>query len=96
MKQMYVYIMASRKNGTIYIGVTSDLVKRVWQHKNHILEGFTKAYNVDKLVYYEVWQDELASIEREKRLKHWNRNWKIKLIEKDNPEWRDLYEDIIG
>ena len=93
---MYVYIMASRKNGTIYIGVTSDLVKRVWQHKNHILEGFTKAYNVDKLVYYEVWQDELASIEREKRLKHWNRNWKIKLIEKDNPEWRDLYEDIIG
>ena len=96
MKQMYVYIMASRKNGTIYIGVTSDLVKRVWQHKNHILEGFTKAYNVDKLVYYEVWQDELASIEREKRLKHWNRNWKRKLIEKDNPEWRDLYEDIIG
>ena len=96
MKQMYVYIMASQKNGTIYVGVTSDLIKRVWQHKNHVVEGFTEQYKVDKLVYYEIWQDELGAISREKTLKHWNRNWKLALIEKNNPEWRDLYDDIVG
>ena len=93
---MYVYIMASQKNGTIYVGVTSDLIKRVWQHKNHVVEGFTEQYKVDKLVYYEIWQDELGAISREKTLKHWNRNWKLALIEKNNPEWRDLYDDIVG
>ena len=96
MKQMYVYIMASQKNGTIYVGVTSDLIKRVWQHKNHVVEGFTEQYKVDKLVYYEIWQDERGAIQREKTLKHWNRNWKLALIEKENPEWRDLYDDIVG
>ena len=96
MKQMYVYIMASQKNGTIYVGVTSDLIKRVWQHKNHVIEGFTEQYKVDKLVYYEIWQDELGAISREKTVKHWNRDWKLALIEKENPEWRDLYDDILG
>ena len=96
MKQMYVYIMASQKNGTIYVGVTSDLIKRVWQHKNNVVEGFTEQYKVDKLVYYEIWQDERGAIQREKTLKHWNRNWKLALIEKENPEWRDLYDDIVG
>ena len=88
--------MASQKNGTIYVGVTSDLIKRVWQHKNHVVEGFTEQYKVDKLVYYEIWQDERGAIQREKTLKHWNRNWKLALIEKENPEWRDLYDDIVG
>ena len=96
MKKMYVYILASQKNGTLYVGVTSDLIKRIWQHKKHVVKGFTDKYNVDKLVYYEVWQDELGAIEREKKLKHWNRQWKKKLIEKDNPDWNDLYNDIIG
>ena len=94
MKQMYVYIMSSQQNGTLYIGVTSDLVKRVWQHKNHVIDGFTDKYNVDKLVYYECFEDELNAIQREKRLKHWNRKWKIELIEKMNPDWEDLYNQI--
>ncbi len=95
MKQMYVYIMASKRNGTIYVGVTSDLVKRVWQHKNHIVKGFTDRYKVNQLVYYEVWQDELGAIQREKTLKHYGRNKKKDLIESFNPLWQDLYEVII-
>ena len=96
MKQMYVYIMASDFNGTLYVGVTSDLIKRVWQHKNHIMDGFTDKYDVDKLVYYEIWQDELGAIQREKQLKHWNRKWKKELIAKKNPDWKDLYENLLG
>lgn len=95
MKQMYVYIMASQHNGTLYIGVTSDLIKRVWQHKNKIIQGFTCKYDVNKLVYFECYDDELNAIQREKTLKHWNRQWKIKLIESKNPNWDDLYNTII-
>ena len=95
MRQMYVYIMASKRNGTIYVGVTSDLVKRVWQHKNHIVKGFTDRYKVNQLVYYEVWQDELGAIQREKTLKQYGRNKKKDLIESFNPLWQDLYEVII-
>lgn len=93
-KQFYVYILASKRNGTLYIGVTSDLVKRVWEHKNHVVDGFAKKYNVNKLVYYEVHQEPVQAITREKRLKYWKRAWKIALIEKQNPEWNDLYEEL--
>ena len=96
MKQMYVYIMAKEFNGTLYIGVTSDLIKRVCQHKNHLIKGFTEKYNVDKLVYYEIWQDELGAIQREKTLKHWNRKWKKDLITRNNPLWDDLYLKLLG
>ncbi|MGN0919679.1 MAG: GIY-YIG nuclease family protein [Alphaproteobacteria bacterium] len=96
MKQMYVYIMASDFNGTLYVGVTSDLIKRVWQHKNHVTEGFTDKYDVNKLVYYETWQDELGAIQREKQLKRWNRKWKKELIAKMNPHWEDLYKHLLG
>ena len=78
-------------NGTLYIGVTSNLVKRVYEHKNNIIEGFTKKYNTHKLVYYETTNDIESAIKREKQLKKWNRKWKMNLIEKNNPEWRDLY-----
>jgi putative endonuclease len=95
-KQPAVYILASKRNGTLYIGVTSDLVKRVWQHKNDMVEGFTKKYGVHRLVYYEVYADMAEAITREKRLKKWNRAWKIELIEKENPHWRDLWPDLVG
>jgi putative endonuclease len=88
-------ILASRKNGTFYIGVTSELAKRVWQHKNKQVDGFTKKYNVDKLVYYEIHENAESAIQREKQIKKWNRRWKLRIIEKANPAWRDLYEDII-
>jgi len=94
-KQFCIYILASRKNGTLYIGVTSDLAKRVWQHKNHLVDGFTKTYKVDKLIYYEVHENAESAIQREKQIKKWNRRWKLRLIEKANSAWRDLYEDII-
>jgi len=93
-KQFYVYILANKRNGTLYLGVTSDLVKRVWQHKNNLTEGFTKKYGIKKLVYYEVYQDIVNAIEREKQLKKWKRVWKLELIEEKNAEWRDLYVDI--
>ena len=89
--QYYVYILVSKRNGTLYIGVTSNLVKRVYEHKNNIIEGFTKKYNIQKLVYYEITNDIESAIRREKQLKKWNRKWKINLIENSNPEWRDLY-----
>jgi putative endonuclease len=95
MKQPAVYILASKKNGTLYIGVTSDLVKRIWQHKNHVVSGFTEDYDVNVLVYFEQYDDMENAITREKVLKTWNRVWKIKLIEKTNPAWNDLYKDII-
>jgi putative endonuclease len=94
MKQPAVYILASRRNGTLYIGVTSNLVQRVWQHKQDLVEGFTKKYQVHTLVYYEQHGDMVTAITREKQLKKWNRAWKIELIEKQNPTWRDLWPDI--
>ena len=89
-----MYILASRRNGTLYIGVTSDLVKRVWQHKNDVASGFTIKYGVHMLVYYEVHADMAEAIRREKRLKKWNRAWKIELIERENPQWCDLWTEI--
>ena len=88
--QYYVYILASNKNGTLYIGVTSNLVKRIYEHKNELAEGFTKQYSVHNLVYFEITDSVESAIAREKQLKKWNRAWKIRLIEKTNPEWRDL------
>ena len=95
-KTGYVYITASKKNGTIYVGITSDLVKRIWQHKNKLHNGFTARYSADRLVYYEIFGDMREAIKREKRLKFYKRKWKVALIEKDNPEWEDLYWRIIG
>jgi putative endonuclease len=96
MKQSYVYILASGKNGTLYIGVTSDLVKRIYEHKQNIIDGFTKKYAIHTLVYYEMHEDIREAITREKRIKKWNRVWKLRLIEENNPEWRDLYNEIAG
>jgi putative endonuclease len=93
-KQFYVYILASNRNGTLYTGVTSDLVKRVWQHKNDLVAGFTEEYGVKKLVYYEVHDNAEAAITREKRIKKWRRAWKLRLIEEKNPHWQDPYENI--
>ncbi|MFW6129323.1 MAG: GIY-YIG nuclease family protein [Candidatus Aminicenantaceae bacterium] len=95
-KEFYVYILASKRNGTLYIGVTSDLIKRVWEHKEKIIEGFTKKYNVDKLVYFEQYFDPENAIKREKRLKRYKREWKSDLIEKENPKWEDLYDKLIS
>jgi putative endonuclease len=95
-KQPAVYILASKRNGTLYIGVTSALVKRAWEHKNGTTGGFTKKYNVHTLVYYELHPDMTSAITREKQMKKWRRAWKIQLIEKDNRDWRDLWPDIIG
>ena len=94
-KQPAVYILASRRNGTIYTGVTSDLRKRVWEHKNNLADGFTKKYGVHSLVYFELHDEMPAAITREKRIKRWNRAWKLSLIEKSNPQWKDLWEEII-
>jgi len=95
MKQPAVYILASQRNGTLYIGVTSNLVQRVWQHKNNGVVGFTEKYHVHMLVYFELHEDMHEAIRREKQLKKWNRKWKLRLIEKDNPGWNDLYDDIV-
>jgi putative endonuclease len=95
MKQPCVYILASQRNGTLYVGVTSDLVKRIWEHKGHFVDGFTKEYGVDQLVWYEQHVSMASAILREKQLKKWNRAWKLRLIEEINPEWKDLYEDIV-
>lgn len=92
--QFYVYLMSSANNRVLYIGITSDLTKRVWEHKNKITKGFTSKYNVDQLVYYEVFTDPENAIRREKQMKEWKRDWKIELIEKNNPEWTDLYDQI--
>lgn len=94
-KQPAVYILASQRNGTLYIGVTSDLIKRIWQHKNNIVEGFSQKYHVHLLVYYELLESMDAAILREGQLKKWNRAWKLRLIEASNPLWRDLYNEII-
>lgn len=89
-----VYLMASRRNGTLYIGVTSDLCKRIWEHKNNVVEGFTKRYGIHRLVWYELHPDMESAIIREKNIKEWKRQWKLKLIESFNPDWKDLYEGL--
>ena len=94
-QQYYVYILASKKNGTLYTGITRDLLFRVHQHKNDLVAGFTKKYQVHRLVYFEVHENPYDAILREKRTNKWNRQWKISLIEKDNPDWKDLYEDFL-
>jgi len=91
----YIYILASKRNGTLYIGVTSNLFKRIYEHKNNLIEGFTKKYNIHNLVYYEITEDVNSAIIREKQLKIWKRNWKIELIEKNNPGWKDLHFELI-
>ncbi len=90
----WVYMLASRKHATLYIGVTNDLIRRVYQHKNKTIKGFTKEYSVVRLVWFETHDDIVAAIEREKKLKKWRREWKINLIEQDNPNWDDLYSEI--
>jgi putative endonuclease len=94
-RQPCVYILASKRNGTLYTGVTSDLVKRIWEHKNDIIEGFTKKYNVHILVWYEMHETMESAIYREKVIKNWKRVWKINTIEEANPQWRDLYYDLL-
>jgi len=93
-RQFYVYLMASRKHGTLYIGVTNDLIRRVYQHKNKSVPGFSGRYGVDKLMYYEVFDDPALAITREKQLKKWHRDWKIRMIEHDNPNWDDLSANL--
>ena len=94
-KQPAVYILASKRNGTLYAGVTSDLVKRTWERKNNVVEGFTKRYGVHVLVWYELHENMESAILREKRLKEWKRAWKLELIESTNPNWQDLYWTIV-
>ena len=94
--QPSIYILASRKDGVLYIGVTSNLTQRVWQHKQNVVEGFTKKYRVHKLVYLEIHNTMDYAIKREKQLKWWKRSWKVELIEQGNPEWRDLYDELLG
>ena len=93
-KTFYVYLLASQRNGTLYTGVTSDLVKRVWEHREGVAESFTSEYGVKHLVWFEVHDNAISAITREKQLKKWNREWKINLIQQENPTWRDLYADI--
>ena len=95
MNDYYVYILASKRNGTLYTGVTSDLVRRVWEHKTRAIPGFTSKYNVNQLVYFEQHNDVMEAIKREKNIQAWKRLWKIRLIEEFNSIWKDLYEEII-
>ena len=94
-KQPAVYILSNKRNGTLYTGVTSDLIKRIWQHRNDLVDGFSKTYSTHMLVYYEAHDDMVNAITREKQIKAWNRDWKINVIEEFNPYWRDLYPEII-
>ena len=96
MKDYFVYILASKRNGTLYIGMTNNLIKRIFEHKNGLIDGFTKKYSVHNLVYYERHNDLHSATAREKRMKKWKRQWKIDLIEKDNPQWLDLYQEIVA
>ncbi len=93
-KQFYVYILASKRNGTLYTGVTSNLIQRIWRHKQNMIEGFTKRYNIKTLVYFEAHPTAENAINREKQIKKWRRSWKIQLIEEKNRLWKDLYETI--
>ena len=94
-KTYCVYILCSQRNGTLYVGITNNLAKRVWEHKNKKVDGFTKKYEVSHLVYYEVHENPESAITREKQIKKWNRLWKLRIIEENNPEWKDLYKDIL-
>jgi len=94
MKTFYVYILCNKRNGTLYTGVTSDLIRRVYEHRNYLVEGFTKKYNVHNLIWYEIHDTAESAISREKQMKRWERKWKIELIEKLNPDWTDLYNFI--
>ena len=94
-KAYYVYMLASERYGTLYTGMTSDLVKRVWQHRQEFVDGFTKQYGVKKLVWFEVHTNPISAIAREKQIKKWNRTWKIELIQKQNPRWDELFDAII-
>lgn len=91
----FVYILSNKRNGTLYTGVTSDLIKRVYQHKSNLIEGFTKKYGIHHLIYYEIFDDIAEAIAREKCIKKWRRQWKLGLIERMNPQWRDLYESLL-
>jgi putative endonuclease len=91
----YVYILASRRNGTLYVGVTNDLLRRVYEHKNNLVAGFTRRYGVHLLVYFESTSDVTSAIQREKQIKKWNRAWKFELIERVNPDWKDLYGGLV-
>lgn len=93
-KRYFVYILTKARNSTFYVGTTSDLQKRIWEHKNEVADGFTKAHGIKTLVYYEIFDDPENAIRREKRLKKWPRAWKIKVIEEKNADWNDLYEEI--
>ena len=93
MKQYYVYILASKKDGILYIGMTNNLQRRVYEHKNGVIKGFTQKYKIHQLVHYETFNDVWAAIAREKQMKKWNRQWKIDLIETDNSDWKDLYNE---
>jgi len=95
-KRGYVYLLASRRNGTLYVGVTSDLIRRVWQHRTAAVDGFSSRYHTTILVYFEIYDDIATAIAREKAIKKWRRQWKLDLIEKHNPDWRDLYPDVSG
>ena len=90
----YVYLLASRKYGTLYIGVTNDIIRRIHEHKSRVAAGFSKRYSVDRLVWFEIYEDPVTAITREKELKKWRREWKIRLIEEQNPQWIDLYPQI--
>ena len=94
-KRYWIYMLASQPNGTLYIGATSDLVRRAWEHKNKVLEGFTTQYGVDRLVWFEEQPDAYSMVTRERQLKKWNREWKVRLIEERNPAWHDLYPSIL-
>ena len=94
-RQPCVYLLASKRNGTLYAGVTSNLVKRIWEHKHHVVDGFTKKYGVEILVWYEVHETLESAISREKAIKNWKREWKINVIEMMNPQWLDLYSDLL-
>ncbi len=96
MKTFYVYILCNKRNGTLYTGVTSDLVKRIYEHKNNMVDGFTKKYDVYHLVWYENHMTAESAITKEKQIKKWKRKWKLELIEKNNPEWKDLYKSLLG
>ena len=92
----WVYILASAPGGTLYVGVTNDLIRRTYEHREGLAEGFTRKYGVKRLVYFEAHDSVIAAIQREKNIKHWSREWKIDLIVRDNPGWRDLYDEIVG
>ncbi len=93
--QYFIYIVTNKPKGTLYVGVTNDIIRRIYEHKTGVIDGFTKKYNLKILVYFECYEEILFAIQREKNIKHWSKKWKIELIEKMNPEWRDLYSSLV-